>query len=230
MDEEMAGPDAPTPHGLYDRTLKRLLDLLPEEISQVAFGEGLGSIFERRPTDLRIPSKQTIDGVLLVGVAGTPGFHVRHIEFETRAQAGFPERLMCRNVLLRQQYDATVRTVAFLLKPPDAEISGVYEEFWGGEPLIHFQYRVVRVYATPWKKLAASLALAPLVPLGEGFAEEPEEALQAALKTLGTRFDLRGLLLDVVEAMSVPASLQDKLFREEDQRHVRPVPARRSQG
>jgi hypothetical protein len=123
-----------------------------------------------------------------------------HLELESSAALGMPERLLRYNVNAWAANGLPIHSVVVLLRPKASasDLNGELTRFGvNGREIHHFRYDVFRVWQEPVDGLIASLGMAPLAVL----ADEATADLPATLDCLGERLratDVDDTLKDIM--------------------------------
>ncbi len=184
--------------GEKDQALHEVVTAHPEIIAALIGVKG--KVADARAA-LRGILDRTADAVLVV----EGDKEVVHVEFEARATAELPWRMLVYNVILRSRRPLggapnqplpRLRSVAVLLGRPKASIE---ERFVSVDGRIRFEFEVVHLYARDAASLASDPVLAPLVPFARG--GRSRHALKRAIHTIRA-LDDPGDLLDILSKVA----------------------------
>lgn len=202
----------------FDATTKQLVEAQPQAwLAFVGLGDALSA--EVIEADL---STVTADADRVLRVNGPPAPFLAHLEFQAGYDRAMGERLLRYNVLLRYRHGLPVRSIVLLLRreADGPALTGAVRDGTETEQnLLHFRYRVVRVYEQPVEAvLAGGLATLPLAPL----ADVSPSALPGVVRRMEERIgaeaapDQAGMLWTaayVLMGLKYPAALVTQLLK-----------------
>ena len=161
----------------YDATFKRLIELYPDDLPDFLMKTlGFTSKGPVRVVDSDVSTVSAVaDKVFLVS-ASKPW--ILHLEALAGHNPRVGRKMLLYNVLLSDQHDLPVRSVALLLHPRADRrgVSGLVQQQWPeGDIDLEFRYRVVRLWELSVDTLLnGGLGLLPLAPLaGNSKADLP---------------------------------------------------------